>query len=522
MTKHIAAVVGLVLTFHAIGESSSPASFNLDSLLAKSVGGAAAIERLSSMKSLTITGAVSINGQPGTFREQFCPPDRILLSVDLGSYRVSQGYDGKTAWQTDLNGHASEISGFEKNELVKSAYFESASDVLPRFSNVTKFYEGIVPRDSQSYHQVAFVFFNSDTVRILYDQKTALPTFRLGNFDNTETVSKVSQFTSISNVLFPLKAVTTAVGAPLRVEFTSDSILFDLPIDQSIFAQPVSIDPAVFFPAESTRVTLPIDYRNGHLYVTATVNGKRKGKFILDSGCSTSIFHAPFIASLELPKSGAMPAKGVGGFESIELLQTDSIAVGPVTLYQQIVGATDLSNIGSGDTLPFAGILGYDFLSRFPLMIDYRGKLLTLYDPAHFTPPTGGHEVPFSLTMQVPTIQATISDALGDFIVDLGNANGLLLHDAFVKSGDLRSKFGVDSQSTDRSLVGVGGGFSGVRTTIDRMELVGFSIDSVPAILSSSTGGMTGSAAIAGNIGNGVLERYQLLFDYAHHRLIFY
>ncbi|MFZ1685322.1 MAG: retropepsin-like aspartic protease, partial [Candidatus Zixiibacteriota bacterium] len=485
-------------------------------------GGAAAIERLSSMKSLTITGTVSINGQPGTFREQFCPPDRLLLTVDLGSYRVSQGYDGKTAWQTDMNGHASEITGFEKNELVKSAYFESAADVLPRADDVEKLYEGVVSRDGQDYHQVAFVFFTSDTVRILFDLKTALPAVRLANLDNTQTVSQVSQFKSVSHVLFPFKAVSTAIGAPLTVVFTADSIHFDLPVDQSIFAQPVSIDPAVYFPAESTRVTLPIDYRNGHLYITATVNGKRKGKFILDSGCSASIFHAPFIASLDLPKSGAMPAKGVGGFESIELLQTDSISIGPVTLFKQIVGATDLSNIGSGDSLPFAGILGYDFLSRFPLLIDYHEETLTLFDPAHFTPPTGGHEIPFSLTMQVPTVQATIFDALGDFIVDLGNANGLLLHDAFVKAGDLRKKLGVDSQSTDRSLVGVGGGFSGVRTTIDRIELEGFSIDSVSAILSSSSGGMTGSAAIAGNIGNGVLERYRLLFDYAHHRLIFY
>ncbi len=156
------------------------------------------------------------------------------------------------------------------------------------------------------------------------------------------------------------------------------------------------------------QVTVPFSYRNGHIYVVATVNGVKKGLFILDSGCSATIFHDEFVKGMNLLPAGSMPAKGVGGYESVALLRSDSIQIGPVTLFRQIGGSSDLSGIGKGDTIPFGGILGYDFLSRFPILIDYHGETLTLFDPAQFSPPEGGTEVPFTLTMQVPTVKASL------------------------------------------------------------------------------------------------------------------
>ncbi len=63
---------------------------------------------------------------------------------------------------------------------------------------------------------------------------------------------------------------------------------------------------------------------------------------------------------------------------------------------------------------------------------------------------------------------------------------------------------------------------SGARAILDRLEVGNLKIDSLPAILSSSSSGMTGSSAIAGNLGNEILERYRILLDYAGRRLIFY
>jgi hypothetical protein len=498
-------------------------AFNLDSLIEKSIGGPKGVKQLADMKSYSVYGKVLLNGQPGTYVEHVCPPNKLYLSVRLEAFETIQGYDGVTAWQTDLNGHPSELTGFEKKEIVKSAYFEAGGFDRPGQISAVRKYEGLVTRDQRGYHQVAYIFFNTDTTRILYDTASARAVYRLGNLDNTQTVSECSDFRPVGNIVIPFRSVTTATGAPLTVEFITDSVHFDQPVDPAIFTLPGAAQSSsdIRFPADASSVTIPITYRNGHIYLIATVNGKNKGEFILDSGCSATIFHLPFVASLNLPKAGSMPAKGVGGFESVDLLKTDSVTIGPVTLYRQIGGATDLSSIGRGDSLPFAGILGYDFLSRFPLLIDYQAQTITIYDPARFVPPTGGTEVPFTLTMQVPTVRASVMNASGEFIVDLGNGNGLLLHHAFVEANDLKRRLDVDSDS-EHTLAGVGGGVTGTFTMVPRLDVGDFAMESLPTILFSASEGMTGSAAIAGNIGNQVLSRYRLLLDYDHHRLIFY
>ncbi len=495
--------------------------FNLDSLLIKSIGGQAALKTYSNMKYYTAAGRVDMYGQKGTIVEHVMPPDKIYLAMKFDAYSVAQGYDGKIAWQTDLNGKATEMSGFEAREMLKTVYFETASFVVPGRLPGDKKYEGIVVHSDTAYHQVAFIPIGTDTIRMLYDTAFGLPRIKHSNLDNTHTITSNSDFRTVDGALIPFHSKLWGLETPILMEFWLDSVSFNVPFDSSIFAEPPSSSPDFQFPSDSAQVTVPFDYRYGHIYVTASVNGRKKGKFILDSGCSASVFDSSFIEGLNLPSAGTIPAKGVGGFESFELLRTDSMRIGPITTYRQIVGSSDLSSIGRGDTLPFGGIIGYDFLSRFPILIDYANERITIFNPANFVPPEGGKTIPFTLTMQVPTVHARLLDVDGEFIVDLGNAYGLLVHSGFAARNDLANRLAADSANSG-ALHGVGGELLGVRATLSRFDLDSLVMDSLPILLSKSTEGMTGSEAIAGNIGNEILQRYRVLFDYQHARLIFY
>ncbi len=55
-----------------------------------------------------------------------------------------------------------------------------------------------------------------------------------------------------------------------------------------------------------------------------------------------------------------------------------SLAVGDATVSDLHVAGIDLDGINEKIGARVAGILGYDFLSRFRVTIDYRAKRLTL------------------------------------------------------------------------------------------------------------------------------------------------
>ncbi len=255
----------------------------------------------------------------------------------------------------------------------------------------------------------------------------------------------------------------------------------------------------------------------------AIVNGKKKACFILDSGASANLFHKPAMAGLDLPIVGSLPAKGIGGFEQVSMVQTDSVSIGDLTLYGQISGSVDLGKVSRAtpDSTPFGGLLGYDFLSRFPVMVDYANRILTVYDPECFEPPEGGDEIPFHLTMQVPTIKAELVGIPGSFLVDLGNALGLIVHGSFVQANRLEEKLD-DVRVISRPMGGIGGRITGKSAYAASFGFGDVRIHSLRVLLTEPSDGIVGSEELAGNIGNLVLEQFRVLFDYHSSRLIFY
>jgi hypothetical protein len=495
-------------------------AFNIDSLLVKSVGGRQALDTLARVTGFRETGKVNLYGAAGKFVEIFQSPDRLYLEMIFPQYRIAQGYDGAVAWQIDLNGRVTEMTGNEKRELLAEIYFESQSDLFAGRMPAEKRYEGVVLRSDTAYHQVAFVPQGCDTIRVLFDTSSGLARFKLSDLDNTHMVTENGDFRTIAGVRVPCDIKTWATNAPIVAEFWIDTVQFNAPMDSSIFHRPPEGGKDFRFPS-GTSITLPLEFTRGHVYVTAVINGRKKGKFILDSGCSADFFDSSFVAELNLPAAGGMPAKGVAGFESVRLVRSDSIQVGPLSLYGQIGGTSDLSNISHGDSLPFGGVLGYSFLSRFPMMIDYDALTLTVYDPSNFTPPVGGIEVPFTLTMQVPTVRASLLGVEGEFIVDLGNANGLLIHDRFARDHGLAERLQT-APSHGRSLSGIGGDTQLTAGVLDSLRIGGLLAESLPVLVTAGSSGMTGSQDLAGNIGNEILSRYRVLLDYEHQRLIFY
>ena len=503
--------------------TATSSAFNLDSLLITSIGGPEAVEFLRNVRTVYVRGTVNYNGQKGTFETYVVLPDHSRTDIVFEHYKTTSAYDGTTAWRIDMNGKLTILEGEELRDVQSRLYFESYSWLFPdRFPGHVE-YHGEKRVHRKTYHLVAFYPLDQDSTKGYYDKSEGLSRMGYTYSDNDKIVTEHSDYRKVSGVMVSFHSVATSDGTPLKAEADLDTMLFNVPVDTTMFLCPDSVKKDYHFPESVDSVGVLFDYYGGHIYIPATVNGKKEAWFILDSGASGNVLDDDLVDALKLPSVGTVPTKGIGGFDKINLVRIDSFAIGNLLLQDQVCGDFDLSGVASvapsGET--FGGVLGFDFISRFPLLIDYRDSMLTVYNPDHFTPPDGGVEVPFELAHNIPRIKAELNGIAGDFIVDLGNSSGLIVHKEFADEHDLLSKLD-DVRRSAVWLGGVGGNVRGTTALAKSLKIGTIRIDSLGVILPESSKGITGSSELAGNIGNLVLENFRVLFDYANRRLVFF
>ena len=496
-------------------------AFNLDSLLIHSVGGQAAVEKLRASTTIYAAGTAILNGLPGSYEVYVAMPDKLCMEMKLGQFSLAQAFDGTTAWQRDHNGQVSELTGYEKRALLSQVYFQTYSFLFDDRLPGAREYLGIEERNGLGCHKVGFYPLFTDTVYSYFDTATGRQCFDVISVDNLEIVTEYSDHAFRAGVLMALTSRSSVPAAQTEMKITVDSLAFNQPVDPNRFVRRGSaVD--FRFPPDTDSVIVPFELVAGHIYFPAQVNG-RPLRFILDSGASANMFHRPALDGMGLSVVGSLPAIGVAGYEQVDLIQTDSLQIGGLVLLSQVGGMLDLGMLTGGTQTepPFGGILGYDFLSRFPVLIDYQAGTLTFYDAAAFQPPAGGHVVPFELTLQIPTIEANLLGLPGRYLVDLGNAFGLIVHREFSRKYDLLTRLD-DITDLPHEIGGLGGGLSGKSAYAASFAFGDIRISDLRIMLPDSGSGLAGSVELAGNIGNLLLKQFRVLFDYRGQQLVFY
>ncbi len=160
-----------------------------------------------------------------------------------------------------------------------------------------------------------------------------------------------------------------------------------------------------------------------------------------------------------------------------------------------------------------AGVIGYDVIGRFVVTIDYDRQVIVLHDPATWR--YTGTEVPLPMVMNgtVPAVHAAFDgDDEGLFRLDVGSGSTVDVHSPFVRAHDLSARL---AHPYEVDGVGFGGTFSSTMGRLSRMRIGPYEWDDPIVVLSGATDGAFASEDFAGNIGNGVLERFTVTFDYA-------
>jgi hypothetical protein len=273
-------------------------------------------------------------------------------------------------------------------------------------------------------------------------------------------------------------------------------------------------DPGI---AAGSAVEIPIRVQSRHVYVDVEINGEGPFHFLFDTGASNVLTPAA-ARRLGLSVRGNVEASGTGGAQAAGSTKVNSVRLGGLTLSDQNFYVLDLPP-GTSDDAPVDGLIGFEWLNRFPAKLDYAKATLTLYTgkDARYV----GAATPTQLFFRgrTPQIEGNVDGIGGRFSIDTGSAGSLTLSMPFVVQHDLVQRY--HARTRVMSARGIGGPVYALAARVERLNLGTAVAERPVTFLSQQTSGTSARKDTAGNIGFGVLRQFSIFFDYLHREIYF-
>jgi hypothetical protein len=193
--------------------------------------------------------------------------------------------------------------------------------------------------------------------------------------------------------------------------------------------------------------------------------------------------------------------------------------IGGARLDNQVFAVAALESFGSVEGRPFTGIFGYEVFKRFVVKTDYENGRITLSDPGSWKYSGTGTRTPFQLKDTIPVVPGEIDGIAGTFQIDTGSRSSLDLMTPFVEKNNLVAKYKANMKGVGGW--GIGGPAYSWFVRGHQFTFGGVSVEAPIVGLSQQKKGSFSDIYTAGNIGAGVLRRFNITWDYPHSQIFF-
>ncbi len=273
------------------------------------------------------------------------------------------------------------------------------------------------------------------------------------------------------------------------------------------------------FVSDSGFIKVPFELVSNHVYLKAEVNDSLYLNFLLDTGAQLSYIDSSKAFEHKIKKVDRQKVRRVSFSDDVSFFRLDSIRIGNLTIFDQDVVGFSLSPLSKFEGTTLDGILGYDFLQRFVVEIDYINQILTIYEPDKFNYTGEGEVLTLDLGWYIPKIIAIVDGEHEEmFEIDTGSRNNLDFSAPFVKEHKFLEKY---PKYLETSLgFGITGWIRGVVGRIGSFQLGRFLIKSPVTGFYLEDEKSFSSLKIAGKIGGGILKKFKVILDYPRYRMI--
>ena len=356
------------------------------------------------------------------------------------------------------------------------------------------------------------------------DATTWLPVKSVRPGDDSEITTSYENWLPSGEILTPHELKISETDKP-DYQVKQASLQFEKHVPNGAFDAPKPGPADAFLQPDA--LPIPFTVEASHIVFKAQLNGRDPIGFLLDTGADENVINTPRMADFGLKTYGNSIATGGGGSAEYDYAAGATFKLPGIELRNQHVAALDQTGLERALGIPLGGLLGYDFISRFVVEIDYEKKLITLHNPKKWTYSGNGYIVPVTIDDGIPFTNGTISvptkpDIPAYFVIDFGAQETMTLTSPFVKANDLARL--AQTNATVNRPAGLENQFftqNNVRGHIDRLALGKMIVQSIPVNLSVNTKGAYASPNFSGTIGESIFRRYHVFLDYARNRIIF-
>lgn len=481
-----------------------PAAQPLVDAWARALGGR---DRVRAVGALHLRGKLGKGGLAGTIDLWATPRGELREDRQLAFLHEVEVFDGAHGWLSDRNAEVRDLAGFEIDDALAVGYFWAGAAIAPeRLAGTVT----VAPTGGLVLAPAG----GARPVTVTFDPTTHLPrTLSRRDHEKLRTTA-LGDWRAVDGVMIPF-SIREDNGTPGDAE--AIEVTFAAHGSSPAFARPPDRAPDATVDGGITDVPIEL-VADALVFVHATIDGQPM-EMVLDTGAEATVLSASRLAKLGLASTGEFATGAGGGDVGVSYVPHVTTAVGGATVRDQIVGVIDLDALERPLGRPLDGILGYDFVSRFVVELDYAGKRLRLRDRAY---QHAGTPIAISLADSTPALAAAVElpgrpPVPGSFVLDTGCTCEVELSTPFTDQHDLLSAV-PDARSAGFS-AGAGGETHQLSARIAALHLGSVTIEHPIADFARDQVGASTDPESAGLIGGLVWRRFVLVLDY-HRRAI--
>lgn len=242
---------------------------------------------------------------------------------------------------------------------------------------------------------------------------------------------------------------------------------------------------------------------------------------VFDTGAAANLLSEKSAKAHNIDLSGSTQVQGAAGASNMKMTAPLNFTIGKTEVKSQPFVVMDISHLGEEDA-PIDAVLGASILLQFMVEIDYDNQNLVLYERGNGPDLEGWQEVKVDLMpFRIPVIEGTIKlndgkEYTGKYLVDTGAALTIMFNSNLVREENLIERLGEHYSMVSTSLSN-----SDVDqvSTIPSYTVFGHTFENFDTRLSQATQGVNAFPGYHGILGYYVLNRFNMVFDYANSRM---
>lgn len=241
--------------------------------------------------------------------------------------------------------------------------------------------------------------------------------------------------------------------------------------------------------------------------------------FVLDTGSGGISLDSSTAEKLKIPmQESDKSIRGIAGVKKVSFAYNHTLSMPGIQVKQLDFHINNYELLTSVYGVKIDGIIGYSFLRRYIVHLDFDKRFMEVYAPGRYKYPKGGQLLRPNFST-LPLMQASIQDSrtfLNRFIFDTGAGLCFLLSRDYVEDSSVfksKRKFFLTQAE------GLGGKKQMEIAVMKSIKIGNYKFKNVPVHIFEDDFNVTNYPTLGGLIGNDLLRRFNIILNYPEQRI---